>query len=250
MEILSGGGINEVVKIGDAVRRPTGHWSPNVHALLRHLTAAGFTGAPEVRSVEDGYELLSYLPGDVSNYPLTPAAQSATALTSAATLLRAYHDATVPFARTAPRDGWQVPAMDPVEVLCHGDFAPHNCVLDGTTVTGLFDFDFAHPGPRLWDIAYAVYRWVQLTKHGLPPTAQAERLRTFCDTYGLDAESRLRLIDTVAARLHSLVELMRTRAAGGDQAFASHIADGHHTLYLTDADYVLAERATLERPLC
>ncbi|MBB4691446.1 aminoglycoside phosphotransferase family protein [Paractinoplanes abujensis] len=242
MEILSGGGINEVVKIGDSVRRPAGPWSANVHALLRHLRAAGFTNAPEVRSTADGYEFLSYLPGDVSNYPLTPAAESVTALTSAAKLLRAYHDATVPFARTAPRDGWQVPARDPVEVICHGDYAPHNCALDGTTVTGVFDFDFAHPGPRLWDIAYAAYRWVPLTtvESDLPATVQAERLRTFCDTYGLDAESRSRLIDTVAARLHALVDVMQTRAAAGDKAFASHLADGHHTIYLTDADYVLA----------
>ncbi len=254
VEILPGG-INEVVRLGDTVRRPTGPWSPNVHALLRHLEAEGFTGAPRVvAEPADGFEYLSYLPGDVSNYPATPAAASRTALTTAATLLRAYHDATAGFAGSAPRDGWQVPARHPVEVICHADYAPHNCVLTGAEVTGMFDFDFAHPGPRRWDVAYAVYRWVPLTAptnaDGFGTTTeQATRLGLFCDAYGLDAPTRATLIPEVAARLHALVSLMRTGAEAGNKAFASHLAEGHHRQYLTDADYVLAERRTLERHL-
>jgi len=27
----------------------------------------------------------------------------------------------------------------------------------------LIDFDTAHPGPRIWDVAYAAYRFVPLT---------------------------------------------------------------------------------------
>ncbi|WP_250003481.1 phosphotransferase enzyme family protein [Actinoplanes sp. M2I2] len=254
MEILSGG-INEIVRVGDTVRRPAGPWSPNVHALLRHLEADGFTGAPRVRpETSDGYEYLSFLPGDVSNYPATPAAASPEALTSAAALLRSYHDATVDFAAGTPHDGWQVPARDPVEVVCHGDFAPHNCVLDGSRVTGLIDFDFAHPGPRLWDVAYAVYRWVPLTAPDNPDgfgasPAQAARLRTFCDTYGLDPAARAALVSAVAARLQALVALMRAEAAAGSEAFAGHLAAGHHVRYLADADYVLAQREVFEEHL-
>ena len=40
---LAGGDVTEgVVRIGDTVRRPAGPHSPLVHALLRHLEAAGF----------------------------------------------------------------------------------------------------------------------------------------------------------------------------------------------------------------
>ncbi|WP_250037851.1 phosphotransferase [Paractinoplanes maris] len=254
MEILPGG-INEIVRIGDTVRRPAGPWSPHVHELLRHLEAAGFAGVPRVRrEISDGYEYLSFLPGDVSNYPPLAAAMSAPALTTAAALLRSYHDATATFAATAPREGWQAPALDPVEVLCHGDFAPYNCVLDGTRVAGMFDFDFAHPGPRLWDVAYAVYRWVPLTAPGNTDgfgttDDQAARLRTFCDSYGLDRAGRTALVDAVAVGLHALVTLMRTAAAAGHEAFAGHLADGHHLLYLTDADYILAHRPTFESHL-
>lgn len=35
-----------MVRIGDTVRRPAGPWTPTVHALLGHLHAAGFHGAP------------------------------------------------------------------------------------------------------------------------------------------------------------------------------------------------------------
>ncbi len=39
-----------------------------------------------------------------------------------------HHDATVGFARR-PDDRWFLPAAEPGEVICHGDFATYNCVL-------------------------------------------------------------------------------------------------------------------------
>jgi hypothetical protein len=41
-EPLTGGFVNKVVRVGSTVRRTTGPWTPGVHALLRHLEAAGF----------------------------------------------------------------------------------------------------------------------------------------------------------------------------------------------------------------
>jgi hypothetical protein len=44
---LDGGNMSSgVVRVGDTVRRPAGPWTPTVHALLGHLHAAGFRGAP------------------------------------------------------------------------------------------------------------------------------------------------------------------------------------------------------------
>ncbi|MFJ2029762.1 aminoglycoside phosphotransferase family protein [Streptosporangium sp. NPDC087985] len=253
-EILTGGGVNEVVRIGGTVRRPTGPWSPLVHDLLRHLRAQGFTASPAVHEVtEDGFEILDFLPGEVSNYPLTPAAASLEALESAAELLRSYHDSTVGYAQDAA-DGWMLAARTPAEVICHGDYAPYNCVLDGDRVVGIIDFDTAHPGPRLWDIAYAVYRWAPTTA----PTntdgfgtaeEQAHRARLFCDRYGLDAAGRAGLVDTVIARLHALVDFMRAEAASGNTAFAGHLAEGHDLLYLADAAYMDGQRAVFDHRL-
>ena len=42
--------------------------------------------------------------------------------------------------------------------MCHGDFAPYNITFVDRCVHGIIDFDTLHPGPRIWDVAYAVYR--------------------------------------------------------------------------------------------
>ncbi|MET7465708.1 aminoglycoside phosphotransferase family protein [Nonomuraea sp. NPDC005501] len=253
-EILAGGGVNEVVRIGSTVQRPTGPWSPVVHGLLRHLRAQGFTASPAVHGVtDDGFEILDFLPGEVSNYPATPAAASMEALGSAAELLRSYHDATMEYARDVV-GGWMLPDRVPVEVICHGDYAPHNCVLDGDRVVGIIDFDTAHPGPRLWDVAYAVYRWAPTTA---PTNAagfgtaeeQARRARLFCDRYGLDAADLASMVDTIIARLHALVDFMYAQAAAGNAAFAGHLADGHHLQYLADAAYLNEQRVVFDRQL-
>src|SRR5438046_5883406 len=62
-----GGGRSSVgvVRIGDTVHRPTGPWTPTIHAYLRHLRAAGFTASPEVLGIDEkGREVLTYIPGD------------------------------------------------------------------------------------------------------------------------------------------------------------------------------------------
>jgi hypothetical protein len=58
-----------IVRRGDTVRRPTGPWSLAVHEYLRHLESTGFTGAPRVLATEPGFEVLSYLDGDVADDP-------------------------------------------------------------------------------------------------------------------------------------------------------------------------------------
>src|SRR5690606_4734144 len=78
-------------------------------------------------------------------------------------------------------------------------------------------FDTAHPAPRLWDVAYAAYRFVPLTgspRHGgaVPPlAAQARRARLFCDAYAL--ADRAAFTETVASRLRPLARLIRAKPA-------------------------------------
>lgn len=247
-ERLTGGGVNEVIRIGATVRRPIGYWSPLVHGLLRHVRERGFTGGPEFHGIdEEGREVLTFIPGEVSNYPLSQAARSDEALLSAARLLRAFHDATAGYDHP---EGWWLPRREPAEVICHGDFAPYNCVLDGTTAVAMIDFDAAHPAPRLWDVAYSVYRWAPLTHpdngDGFGTVEQQLlRAKMFCDAYGLPDEQRTGLMDAVADRLAAMVDFMHQRAGAGDKAFASHIADGHDLLYLRDIEYVRTLRSTV-----
>src|SRR2546428_12142911 len=96
---LPGGNVAPVYRIGDTVRRATGHWTPGVHALLRHLERVGFVGAPRVFGIDaEGHESLSYIDGFVPYAPDVPIEiWSEEALASPAQLVRAYHDAVQSF---------------------------------------------------------------------------------------------------------------------------------------------------------
>lgn len=256
MEILHGGRPNQIARTGNLVHRPSGPWSKSVHALLNHLHTVGFSAAPHPLGFDEtGNEILTFLQGDVCNYPLSAAASSLTALESSAKLLRAYHDATVTFLQTHPAgQTWMFPARSPAEVICHGDFAPYNVVLDGDQAIGLIDFDTAHPGPRAWDLAYALYRWGPLSN--APDLVsfgdldnRIARARRFCEVYGLAPADRAVLVDGVSARLQALADHIVTEAAQGNQAFQANMADGHHLLYLADKAYIQANRVPIAHGL-
>ena len=68
-ETLHGGNTNVVVRVGDTVRRQTGHWTPAVHALLAHLQSVGFADAPTVLGIDDqGREILPFVIGEVVSH--------------------------------------------------------------------------------------------------------------------------------------------------------------------------------------
>ncbi|MBW4717069.1 phosphotransferase [Saccharothrix obliqua] len=238
------GGTAEVVRIGPTVRRPVGPWSEAVQWLLARLAGAQVRGVPRWHGVDgQGREVLTFLPGATG----PEHARSDRAVVSAAKLLRRVHDATADLpGATALR--WRLPVVEPVEVVCHGDFAPYNCVFQGGAATGVFDFDAAHPGPRSWDLAHAVYRFAPMSTEDAPPVAeQARRARLFLDAYGRTRGERRDVVDAVAPRLHALVDFMHAAAAGGEAAFARHIAEGHADLYRRDIAHLVAHRATWDR---
>lgn len=251
-EELAGGTMSSVWRVGATVHREAGPWTPQVHRLLAHLHARGVAGVPAPLGMDAaGREILTYLPGDVGGSPLAAAHRHDAVLTQAATRLRAIHDATADVA-VDWRAGWRAPAREPVEVICHGDFAPYNCVFVDDALVGVFDFDFAHPGPRVWDIAYAAYRFVPLADPATPegfgsPAAQAQRLRRFCDAYGLSDRSNV--FTTILARVQSLVDFLLDGQAAGDARRIANIAAGHLAIYQHDRAYIEAHRASFEAAL-
>ncbi len=241
---LAGGGINRVVRIGDAVHRPNAPWTPATRQLLSVLHAAGLP-VPSWRGTDDqGRDVLDYLPGEVGHYPLSEAVRSDAALVSAAQLLRRFHDASVPLVTgDLP---WQLPELSDAEVIVHADYAPYNLVFSGEQVVGIIDVDYARPGPRAYDLSYAIYRFAPLTSAhdgwGTLPE-RAARVRLFCESYGLDACDVAESVAAVVPRLLGHVAYMREEAAAGNEAFARHIAEGHAVLYERDAAYVFAHLA-------
>jgi Ser/Thr protein kinase RdoA (MazF antagonist) len=212
--------------------------------LLITLHAAGLP-VPAWRGADDqGRDVLDYLPGEVGHYPLSEAVRSEAALVSAARLLRRFHDVSAPLAtRDLP---WQLPALPDAEVIVHGDYAPYNLVFSGDEVVGIFDLDYARPGPRTFDLSYALYRFAPLAgAHDGWGTIheRAARVRLFCEAYGLDACEIGESVKAVVPRLLGHVSYLREEAAAGNEAFARHIAEGHSDLYSADATYVTAHLA-------
>lgn len=251
-ERLAGGNLSVVARVGQTVRRTPGPWTEPVQAWLRHLHEMGFKETPVPLGFdEQGREILSFIPGQVGHDPLPENLRSDEILISAAKLLRRLHDATLESVLLR-LPGWQALVREPVEVICHGDFAPYNCVFEGDTLVGVIDFDHAHPGPRSWDIAYALYRFVPLMAPGNPDcygtlADQLRRARLFCEAYRLT--ERTGMATTVKARIESMAAFLRDGAARADERLLSNIAAGHLAVYETDVLYLEQIETELERAL-
>ena len=234
---LPGGNSTPVTRRGETVLREAGPWTETVHNLLDHVRERGIDWVPEPRGIDDdGREVLSFLAGQVPNYPMPDHVWSAATLDTAAWMLRNFHDATLDFDRTGAV--WQQPVHHPAEVICHNDFAPYNFVFDGDRMTGVIDWDMASPGQRSWDLAYLAYRLVPLTSEPGGPRAQADaRLDRLLDQYGAEFD-REHLLAQVVLRLEDL--------AAWTLAHPEHNADAaaHAELYLRDAGLI---RQTLPR---
>lgn len=225
-EILAGGNSNTVARVGGTVRRAVGPWTPAVHALLRTLRDAGIHEVPEPLGFDElGREVLSYLPGDVGNYPLPDWLWEPAIVRDAGSLLRRVHDASVPLVE---RDlTWGFPRRSPAEVICHNDVAPYNMTFEAGRVTGLFDFDTASPGPRIWDLAYLAYRLVPFGEDSgtdFAPEARFGRLDLLVEAYGITFD-RTDLLRTIGARLRALAAFTERRLAEtGRDEFSEHAA--------------------------
>lgn len=210
-----------IVRIGAFVHRPQSPNAPFVHALLRHLEEVGFSGAPCFRGLDpQGRERLTYLDGTVTHAADTRWTDRQ--LRQVAALLRAYHDATA----GSPLAGDQ-------EVVCHNDASPWNVVLVADAPTALIDFDTAAPGPRLKDVSYVVWTWLNLGDARISPAAQARRIRLFCDAYG--PVDRNQLIPEILDR-QAEIHAMRVRR--GDDDLAARVAAQRAWVQRHAADFV------------
>ena len=230
---LHGGTANRglVVRVGDTVRRPTRPTSPATHALLRHLAAVGFPGAPRFLGTDgEGREVLSYVEGRAITPPYPAWALTDTALASVAGLLRRYHEAVAGF---DPRPyGW--PPSPPAEfgggLVLHNDPNLDNVVFRGARAVALIDFDLASPGARVWDVAAAARLWAPLRLDADVADARRgrvlRRFRLFADAYGLTPAERGRLVEAVIANHDWLYDVVRDGAENGHAGFADYWLSG------------------------
>ncbi|MCP1134398.1 aminoglycoside phosphotransferase family protein [Paenibacillus polysaccharolyticus] len=264
-EKLTGGNVNEVVRVGDTVRRgsdPSINANRYVHELLLHLEKECFHQAPRYLGMDEkGREMLSYLDGDVpgNDYPeIESYMWSDESLIAVANLLRAYHDATVNFTTVEQpdnlypgigRDEHSHESVDTnsedSEVVCHNDFALYNIVFRQGLPQGIIDFDLACPGPRMWDIAYTLYTCVPLAnfspkleeqgksvasydseKHA---NVRKKRIEMFMKAYGINVPPDLK--HWVVSRIRFMCKTLEDRAAAGELAFVKMVEEGHLAHY-------------------
>lgn len=224
-EQLDGGNMGPVSRRGDEVLRTAGPWTPTVHRLLKLYADSGIEETPRpLGYTEDGRERLGYLPGTVPAYPMPAWVWTESVLDDAARLLRRLHDASIPLAGVT--EGWRSPVREPAEVVCHNDFAPYDLVFDDGRLTGVIDFDYCSPGPRLWDLAYLAYRVAPLTgaldTEPFTSSERAERLQRLLETYGCVA-SVDDLLAVVVRRLRALADFSDAAAVQlGNPELARH----------------------------
>lgn len=225
---LSGGTANRgrVVRIGDAVRRPTSPRWRATHALLAHLSAAGFDGAPRVLAADSETETLTYIEGRAGVPPLPSDTLTDEALVSVAELLRRYHRAAASFDPAGYAWPRPVPARYRTGLVSHNDVHPANLVFRGGRAVALIDFDLAGPGSAAWDLAAAARSFAPLldpadiadSRHG----RALERFRIFLDASQLPLAGRREVAEAVLASHDWTYAIVTEAAAAGHQGFTEH----------------------------
>ncbi len=220
---------------GDTVWRPLHPWSAAVHDLLRYLESVDFP-APRLLDVVDGFEVVSFIPGDSGPDGWAPVVPEP-GLRAFARLVRDYHVAVRSFTTDKPFYTGTPPAG--TDIVCHGDFGPWNVVFRNGEPVGLIDFDYARPARARFDIAYALQyvapfrddedamRWLRYPE----PPDRLRRMEIFVEAYGADA------IDgptDLASLTASVIDVQRDirdsdarLAAQGLEPQATWVASGH-----------------------
>jgi Phosphotransferase enzyme family len=230
---LVGGTANrgQVVRVGDTVRRPQRPTSPPTHALLQHLAAVGFTGAPRLLGIDDQRrEVLSYIPGTAVTPPYPAWALTDQALVSVAGLVRDFHRAVATF-DPAPH-AWPPSPPDPFagELVSHNDLNLDNVVFRDGRAVALIDFDLASPGSRVWDVACAARLWAPLRPDRFIDDSRRgralARFRLFVDSCGLAGPERDGVVAAVRENHRWCYDIVGTAAANGHTGFAEYWLGG------------------------
>jgi phosphotransferase family enzyme len=212
------GNVGGALRFGSTVRRPTGPWTPAVHALLRFL-AGRLPCVPRVLGIDErGREVLSYLPGHVieaETERLSPGQ-----IVSLVRWTRSFHAAVAGFSHPGP---WRYfPVAEPT-LIGHNDIAPYNACFDGDEVTGVFDWDLSGPSTPLLELAFIAWNCVPLWSD-IGPDAAAERLTLIASAYG--GIEPANILHAVPDRIQRMLDWIPAAASAGDQGMVNLMAVG------------------------
>jgi hypothetical protein len=225
---------HDVTFVDDLVLRPVRPWTATIHELLAYLRRAGLTSVPEPVGIDREVEAVRLIPGD-SGVDAWQHQVDEEGVRSAARLLREIHDASRGFT-PSDRAQWAIQPQPGSDVVCHGDPGPWNMVWDGPRAIGLIDWDLAHPGPAMGDVAYALEHFAPFRSDEVACDAadgyrfpcapdRRARLSAFASAYGLGSTAGLvdRVIDRQSATITHVQDLAERRV----QPQASWVQEGY-----------------------
>jgi hypothetical protein len=248
--LLGGNTHAAIVRVGDTVRRPTGGWTPGVHALLEHLDLKGYDGAPRLLGLDDeGREVLEFVPGSVIWPDHFALVQTDAALFEVATTIRRYHDAAAGFDFGA--FAWSDRGSDtrgPSEIVCHNDLAPWNLVCQAPGRWRFIDWDLAAPGRLAWDLAWALLSFVQLIPDStLTEEETRHRIEVFAAGYGEPLPTDI--LAVAAERCATEAARIEQDGRAGIEPYVRLLAEGHAVIWREAETHIEAHRACWESAL-
>lgn len=251
-EVLGGGTLSQVVRVGDTVRRPVSPWSSTMHRLLRHLEAKDFP-APRFRGIDDqGREVLTYVEGSAALRPWPSQLRSDRGVRELAALLRRYHDVVVNF-DPGPEAAFctGTGGLGPGVIVCHGDLGASNTIWDERGhLTGFIDWDLAQPASPVRDVAQLAYYVCPLRadrvwrEAGLDEAPDFKsRLEGICASYG--EVSPPAVVSELEVYLTETVRRVEEWGRAGRQPWATYATRGGLTKVAADAAWLAEHRERL-----
>jgi thiamine kinase-like enzyme len=187
-ELLDGGWgkDSKPVKIGNTVHRQPSEQSSYVHEVLQFLEYANFEWAPRFLGMdEQGWEVLSFIDGYVPHGQTVPQRTwSLETMQDIFVHIRQLHDLT---------SGSELAKGH--ECICHGDLSYANTVYRDGEAIAFIDWDWAHAGQRIDDVAYGILEYLSIGEFESEggPRERAGLARVLAFSYGLDASQRARI---------------------------------------------------------
>lgn len=237
--MLEGGNAtDEVVRVGDTVRKPWTPTTPAVHELLRAMADAGIDAPAPLGRDERGRQILEFVPGTAA---LEAPPLTRDELARVGAMIRAVHDACEHF-HPAEEPDWDplLPAPDgEADLICHGDLTPWNLLVGERWV--FIDWDSAAPSTRIWDLAYSAQAFT-LNDAGEDPAVSAPRLAALVDGYGAWPALRSALPEVMSRRTEAMWTMLRDAHVQGREPWASMFTSGHGAHWRAAADHVARHR--------
>jgi hypothetical protein len=238
-EDLPGGNVGGAVRIGETVRRPTGPWTPAVHALLKHVSAAGLRAVPRVHGLDArGREVLDYLPGEVVDVDADLLGDAR--LADLGCWTRELHEAGRGFSHPGP---WRFTSPGDHPLVTHNDLGAYNVAFEGDRVSGVFDWDVAAPGSVLFELAHIAWSTVPLFRP-VPDDVVARRLGILASAYA--GPTAVEILGAVPDRVRSVVAGIRAGIEAGDRSLERLAAIGEPARTASQLDGLLVRLPGIE----